>query len=656
LKTIPAPAKRRQSTACWLSLCALTLLLVQGCASGSGGPPPNISILVSPKRGGLVVSQTLSVTANLTGDTGNQGANWSFTSTGPTTGAGFSSPNSTSGNPITFTAPSSVGVVTITATSAADNTKTASATIAVTDLTGILTHHNDNARTGSNTQEHALTSSTVTTSTFGKLFSCSVDAAIYAQPLWVANLSFNGATHNVVYVVTQHDSIYAFDADANPCVTLWSKVGTNSKSLIPASETWVTSGDTTCQDLEPEVGIVSTPVIDPASHTIYLVTKTKDSGGPAFHQRIHALDLTTGSEKFSGPVEIAASFAGTGTGTMGGKWIFDPLIHNQRSALLLESGHVIIAWASHCDNFAYHGWLMSYSASTLNQEAVLNVSPNGTLSGIWMAGSGPASDASGNIYLTTGNGTFDANASGVDFGDSVLKLSPPSAGTFAVASYFAPMDQATLELNDADQGSGGQALLPTTGGKNYLVQAGKSGNIYLMDQALLGGYSTTANNVVQELPGALSGGVWAGPAFWNGTVFYGGSGDGLKAFSFNANNSGLLSQSPTSATATFFQFPGPTPSVSSSGTTNGILWALDNHAYCTNGSSTCGAAVLHAYDATNLATELWNSSMSPGDAAGHAVKFMVPTVANGKVYVGTRGSDTVSGGIGELDVYGLKPN
>jgi hypothetical protein len=393
---------------------------------------------------------------------------------------------------------------------------------------------------------------------------------------------------------------------------------------------------------------------------MYVVSKSKNSTAVPFNQKLHALDITTGMEKVA-PKVISATAAGNGNGSVSGVLTFDPLINNERSALLLENGHVIIAWASHCDLGAYHGWVMSYNAATLAQEAVLNTSPNGALAGVWMAGGGPSADSSGNIYLATGNGTFDANgatAPNNDYGDSVVKLGPPSGGTFPVSSYFTPMSQANLETEDGDQGSGGVLLLPAVGAHNYLVQAGKEGNLYVADDAGLGGYSVSSNKVVQELAGALPGGVWGAPTYWNGNLYYGPTGSPLLAFSFDAVISASLSASPTSVSTLAFGFPAPTPSVSSNGTSSGIVWALDNGNYCTAQSPACRPAVLHAYDATNLVHELWNSSQSAADQAGFAVKFTVPTVANGRVYVGTRGTDTGSGSAnpGELDVYGLKPN
>jgi hypothetical protein len=626
----------------------------------------NITVSVSPRRDGLTVTQQLStLKATLTNDTTNAGVTWSSSG-----GGSFSPTTSLSGVAVTFTAPSSAGVVTITATSVADGSKTATATIGVTDLAAVSTYLNGNLRQGGNLQEHALATSgptAVNSTNFGKLFSCTVDAPIYAQPLWVANLTIGGAKHNVVYVATEHDTVYAFDADANPCTTLWQTGANSVNSLLPSGQTWVTSSDTGCGDLTPDIGIVGTPVIDLGTNTLYVVTKSKTST-PSYHQLLHALDITTGAEKFSGSVEISGSVSGTGNGSSGGVVNFDPLLDNQRSALLLENGHLIIAWASHCDNGAYLGWLMSFSSSSLAREAVFSPAPNGIQTGIWMSGGGPAADANGNIYFATGNGTFDVtNSTGPtnDYGDSIVKLGLASGGAFPISSYFrSSQQQPSPDFADSDQGSGGIVLSPTSSATNYAIQAGKDGIIYVLNQSNLGGYNPSSNNIVQEVSGQLPGGMWASPTYWNGNLYFAGANNGLPpvptnrllAFSFNTST-GLMSTTPTSSSASIFKFPAPTVPISSTGTSNGIAWAIDNSSYCTSSNTTgCGSAVIHAYDATNLATEFWNS----GSTAGNAVKFTVPTVANGKVYVGTRGNNT--GGAtssssvpGELDVYGLLP-
>ena len=619
--------------------------------AGSSG---NVSVTISPKRGGLTLSQTMPFTATVTNDVSSAGVTWSASS-------GTFSAQSTSA--ATYVAPNSAGVVTVTATSVADVTKSASATLGVTDLPGVSTYHNDLSRDGVNAQEYALTTANVAAATFGKLFSCATDAAIYAQPLWSANLSIQSGTHNVVFAATTHDTVYAFDADANPCVTYW------SKSLLGSGETWPSSSDVGTGDIQPDVGIIGTPVIDPASNTLYVVSKSKNTGSsctPAAscHQRLHALSLIDGSEKFGGPVDItsAISVPGTGDGSSGGNVTFNTLRENQRPGLVFSGGVVYVAWASHGDNGPYHGWVIGFDKTTLARVATFNANPNGSDSGIWMGGGAPAADSLGNLYFLTGNGTFDVNTGGSDYGDSTVKLS--TSGGLSVAGYFTPADQQNLEGGDADHGSGGAAILvdqaPGAPHQHLLIGGGKEGNFFLLDRDAMGGYGANFNpvdsNAVQKF--SEGNGIFSTAAFYNNALYIAGAGGHLKVFAFNTAT-GQFGAAQTSQSSGTFGFPGATPSVSALGTSNGIIWAMNNNAYCTQQSSSCGPTVLHAYDAMNLATELWNSSQTAGDKAGNAVKFTVPTVANGKVYVGTRGNDTGNGGTtvpGEIDVYGLKPN
>lgn len=503
----------------------------------------------------------------------------------------------------------------------------------MTAQVSVTTYHNDNSGTGQNTLETTLTPGNVSASGFGRLFSQTVDGYLYAQPLYVPGVSIAGVSHNVVYVATEHDSVYAFDADSGSSV-LW------KTSLIPAGGSTVSSSsDIKCGDLVPEIGITGTPVIDLNSGTLYVVSTTKEKGG--FVQRLHALDITNGTEKLGGPVVIQASVAGTGDGSSLGKVSFDALHENQRAGLLLQNGLVYIGWASHCDISPYHGWVMAYSATSLAQVAVFNATPNGTTGGIWQGGFGLAGDGT-DVFFATGNGTFDVNSGGSDYGDSIVKLGAPSNGTLPVLSYFTPWNQGTLNANDTDLGSGGVLLLPTQSGTypNLLVQAGKDGVVHLVDADALGGYCSgcsTDVNIVQELPGAV-GGIWGGPAFWNNNIYFGGKSDHVKAFSFNATGSETIA-GPTSTSAVSIGQYGPTPSVSANGTSNGIVWIIQADAY-----NKGGPAVLRAFDANNLATELYNSNQNANDSPGGAVKFTVPTVANGKVYVGTST---------QLSVYGL---
>jgi hypothetical protein len=505
----------------------------------------------------------------------------------------------------------------------------------------VTTSRNDNARDGQNLNETTLTPDNVNVNSFGKLFSHPVDGYVYAQPLYVQNVTIPGlGTHNVVYVATEHDSVYAFDADdrkglnASP---LWHTSFIDPKNGIRT----VSSNDVSCGDLIPEIGITSTPVIDTTAGTIFVVAKTKEHG--RFHQRLHALDITTGAERTGSPVEIKARVKGSGDGSNNGYINFDPLHEAQRPGLLLQNGSVIIAWASHCDNSPYHGWVMSYDENSLQQIAVWNATPNGGLGGIWQSGTGLAADDNFNIFIATGNGTYDGKKGGDDFSDTVLRLGTPVGHHIPLSDWFTPYDQEILAEEDADVGSGGVLLLPDQSGphQHLLVQVGKTGDIYLIDRDHMGHYNTKNNHqIVQDLESAI-GGLWATPAWWNNNVYFGGSGDYLRQFTFDSQT-GLLSTSAQYISPTYFGFPGPSPSLSANGDSNAIVWALQTDSYSGGGNS-----ILHAYDATNVGNELYNTSQNDSrDDPGGAVKFSVPTIANGKVYVGAVKRITVYGELG----------
>jgi len=501
----------------------------------------------------------------------------------------------------------------------------------------VTTQHNDSNRTGQNLSETVLMPSNVNVNQFGQLFFQTLDGYVYAQPLYLPNVTIPGqGTHNVVYVVTEHDSVYAFDADTS-IPALWQVSFINAAKGI----TTLSSSDVGCSDLVPEIGITGTPVIDTVSGTFYVVSNTKQNG--KFYQQLHALDITTGAEKFGGPVIIAAKVKGTGDGSVNGYVHFDPLKNNQRPGLLLQNGSVYIAWSSHCDIGPYHGWVISYNAQTLKQNGVWNSTPNAGLGGFWSGGAGIAADSSNNLYLASGNAMFDVNTGGRDFGDSIIKLSPPVNNRLHATDFFTPYDQSSLYDGDVDLGSGGVLLLPDQTGAHphLLVESGKEGTIYLIDRDNMGHYNPNNNNQIVQSLNTIIGGVWGMPAWWNNNLYFGGSYDYLKAFSFNSSTE-LLSTAPTSESATYFNYPGPTPSISANGAANGIVWTLQ-----TDGTGPNGSAILHAYDATNLATELYNSTQNPTrDTPGGAVKFTVPTIANGKVYVPA---------VDELSVYGILP-
>jgi len=515
----------------------------------------------------------------------------------------------------------------------------------------VLTQHNDNARTGLNANETLLTPTNVNLYGFGKIFSQPVDGVIYAQPLVVSGLTIPGkGTHNVVFVATQHDSVYAFDADSNlgpNAAPLWHAIFINPAAGI----TPVTIADVGgCQSFrENEIGIVGTPVIDVALGTLYLVARTREPLPPPNNQtfiqvhRLHALDIATGNEKPNSPVVISASVPGTGPGSSGGALSFDSAIHLQRSALLSVGGVVYVAWASsNCDGGPFHGWIMGYNAQTLQQVAVYNVSPNNSQGGIWMSGAGLAAAPDGSIYCVTGNGTNDFLKSPPAFGDSVLKLVQGSDLT--VADYFTPHDQSDMDRFDYDLGSGGAMVLPDSVGSamhpHLLVAAGKDGKFYLLDRDNMGHFNPASNSqIVQELPFYyLQSGpphLFGLPAFFNNRLYLQAVGEVLTAYAFT---NGMIDAARLSQATESFGFRGDIPSISANGTTNGIVWQL------TPGNTY--VAALRAYDAENLSHKLYDSILSTQAGLPDQVtyvKFVAPTIANGKVYLGTTNALAVFG-------------
>ncbi len=539
----------------------------------------------------------------------------------------------------TSTASSTVTVTaTRTATATATSTTTAAPTLVLptatpsatgTAITDVLTYHNDNMRTGQNLTEQILTPANVNSVSFGKLIEIPMDGKVDAQPLIKTQLTIPGkGVHNVLYVVTEHDSVYALDADDG--TQLW-KVSALGNGELP-------SDNRACGQITPEIGITSTPVIDPSAGphgTIYVVAMSKDSTSTNYFHRVHALDLTTGAEEFGGPTAVSATVLGTGAGSFNNLLPFVSKQYKDRAGLLLlPSGQIYTTWSSHCDNQNYTGWIFSFGVNAQNQLVrtdVLNITPNGNSGAIWMAGAGPAADSQGNIYFLDGNGTFDTtlNAAGFpingDFGNAFIKLNP--SGNLHVVDYFAPFDTVQQSGNDWDFGSGGALLLPdmldasqTT--RHLAVGSGKDGNIYIVDRDSMSGFNSAGNpEIYQEIPGALPS-EFAMPAYFNNVLYYGGVNAPLRAYPF-AQAQLTASSSRSSGT---YSFPGTTPSISANGANNAIVWTIEN----------AGGGVLHAYDATNLANELYNSNMAPnGRDNFQDDKFVTPTIANGKVYVGT---------------------
>jgi hypothetical protein len=547
-----------------------------------------------------------------------------------------------------YTPPNSVGSHTIKVTLIENPSARGSAQVVVTDFAGMLTWRNDNSRSGQNQQELALSPTTVSSATFGRLFSCALDGYAYAQPLYVANLTIPGkGTHNVVLVATEKDTVYAFDADATPCAQLWLPT-----PLLRIGEEAVPTPnmDITSDDISPFIGITGTPVIDPYSYVLYVVAKTRSIPSTsnlysAYHQRLFALDLAAGQPVQPTGIEIPVIPG------------FSPRLENQRAALLLDNGNIYVAFGSHGGQGDYHGWLQSYDASTLRQTSSFETTPYSGVpgGGIWQSGGGPSADSNHNVYVATGNGAFDADRGGSNYGDSYLRLNLNTGGALSVADYFTPCDQETMFTTGQDLGSSAPVLLPDSAGSasqpQLMMGAAKNGSLYVLNRDSLGGYnrlpcpdSAVGVQVVPvgdvPIPPILS-----TPLFWNNAIYVAAGNDKLKAFPMTG---GVINQSPLALQSPESLGPqGATPVVSWNGTNtnNAIIWLIDTSGALVTPNT---PAILRAFDAGNLSKEIYNSAMVPNnrDTAGAAVKFTVPTVANGKVYVGTQT---------ELDVYGLLP-
>jgi len=658
LTLMPGAAQNLMLTAAASAAAGTATVTLTGTSSGlthtttvaltvsASAPAPDFSLAVAPSSLTLTTGgagQVTSVTATPANSfTGSVNLSLSGLPAGVTSNP--SEPTLTPGTAqnLTFTAASNAtaGTSTVTLTGASGSL-THSATLKLTVNAAapagvdVTTYHYDNARDGLNASETILTPSTVKSTNFGKNSLYGTDGKVDAAPLYLSGVTIGGKSRNVHYVASEHDSVYAFDADTG--TKLW------QVSVLGANET--TSDDHSCGQISPEIGITATPVIDRnyGSHgAIFVVGMTKDSGGK-YHQRLNALDLTTGAELSGGPIEIRATYPGTGVFSNSGAQEFLPGQYAERVGLLLLNGTIYMGWTSHCDQAPYTGWLMAYSEQALKQTAVLNLTPNTAATGhsfgegegaVWMSGAGLAADNNGNIYFLDANGGFDSalDANGFpihgDYGNAFMKVSTAN-GKLTVADYFNSSNTVTESNDDTDLGSGGVLLLPdqtdASGHVHQLaVGAGKDRNIYVVDRNNMGKFNSVSNNIYQQLSGALANGVWGMPAWFNGTIYYGGQGDVLKAFSVvNAR----LQTTPSSQSSKVFAYPGTTPSVSANGTTNGIVWAVEN----SNGNG-----VLHAYDATDLSHELYNSSQAAGGRDSFTDnKFITPVVANGKVFVGS---------------------
>jgi hypothetical protein len=630
--------------------------LLAACGGGSAvptstTPSPTVTLTVTPRNAALTLSQSQQFTANVPG---GGAATWSVDSI-----AGGNATVGTISTSGLYVPPANPGTHSILATNAANPAQSAAALVAVTDLAGVYTYHNDLARTGENLQEYALTPSTLASGGFGKRWSCAVDGDVYAQPLYVANLAIGGGTHNVLFVATQHDSVYAFDADNSNCTTYWQiSTLTSGATTIPPADTNV-SGSAPCLDIPTEYGITGTPVIDPVTNTLYLVANSKESGN--YFQRLHAISLTSGAEQANSPVAISASLPTNAGGTL----TFLPLWQNQRPGLALYNGSVLIGWGSHCDNNTWNGWLMSYNKTSLAQTAVFSSTPNGSFGGIWMSGGAPAVDSSGSLYLTTGNGTFDDSTSALppvapdnDFSMSFLKMNPTD---LTVQDFYTPSNEAAWSDKDLDISSSGVTVLPDgigpSGHPNLLVGSGKLGQLWLFDRSEMGKFSSVTDNTVQylTLPNATTCAntpfnqcVYSTPAYYNNTVYIGMSESPVMALPLTNGLFGASAQNIVTASSLSletYNYPGPTPMISASPAGGALVWVLDNSLW-QGPTAPAGPAILRAYSASNLGTTLYSSSSLAADTAGNAVKFTVPVVANGHVYVG---------GGHQVTVYGLSP-
>jgi hypothetical protein len=624
------------ATKAWILIIALPLVACSGSSGGGGSnsTPTAPSIVTPPAVTAVVVGQPATFTVVAAGSA-------------PLAYQWHENGQDVAGaNAATYTTPPTVAAddgatlsVTITNTAGGITSGTVRLTVtAALPVTDVLTYHNDNARSAQNLAEGILVPAAVGSARFGLLRVLPVDGLVDAQPLVVSNLSVGGKTRNVVFVATEHASVYSFDADDGTALV--------RTGLLGSGET--TSDDRGCSQVTPEIGITATPVIDRGAGpngTLYAVAMSKGATG-TYYQRVHALDLVTLAERPGSPVVVQASYPGTGANSSGGRVVFDPAQYKERAGLLLVGGTIYTAWASHCDNGAYTGWIMGYDQTTLAQTHVLNVVPNGSDGAIWQAGGGMAADALGNLYALIGNGTFDTtlDAAGLpinrDYGNAFVKIS--SANPIQVVDYFAMNNDVSESAGDVDLGSGAPMLLPDlpdAGGtvRHLAVGAGKDGHLYVVNRDDLGKFSASGNAIWQDLANALPGGIWSAPAYFNGNVYYADVNGTLKAF---AISQAKLGASPASQSGTTFPYPGVSPAVSANGASGGIVWAVE--------SATGRTAVLHAFDATNLGNELYNSNRAAAgaDHFGTGNKFITPTIANGKVYVGTPNG---------VAVFGLKP-
>jgi hypothetical protein len=593
-----------------------------------------ILFTISPPSATVAPSGSQQFTATIQGLT-NTSVTWSVDGV---VGGNATTGTITSGG--LYSAPAAIGAHKVTATSVAEPAFSASAQITVinTAQAAVLTYHNDDERDGQYLQEVNLTPSNVNSTQFGKLLSYPVDGQVYAQPLYMSQLSIGGGTYDVVFVETQNNSVYAFDADATSSQTAQTFWHVN---LGPS----VYKGD--IYGVNPNVGILSTPVIDATTNTMYLVVETSNTGPNGTPFFLHALDVTTGADKFGGPVPINGQVPGNGPDSVNGIVTLGTDCY-QRMGLALNpvTNSIEIPFGS-CD----HGWVLAYDKTSLQQTAIFNDTPDWQGGGLWASDGAPAiDDTTGDVYLMSGTDTGDQNSNNNElsmlYNNSFLQL---ESTNLTVMSYFTPDDTYNLALDDIDLGSGSNILVPGSATVSVTLGGGKDGNVFVLNRNNMGGFSTGSNDVLETVKICSNGNdnIFSTPAYWNGSIYYHCSGYPINVYSWTASTT-TMSTTPTSTGSTVFNTHGATPSVSANGSANGIIWEIDNSDYNFSSGVPQGPSVLYAYDATNVATELYNSSQAANgrDTAGQALKFTVPTIANGKVFVPTST---------ELDVYGLLP-
>lgn len=624
--------------------CCSLIALCIGLLAGCGGTSKSNSTSQPGASAPAITTQPASQTVNL-----GQTASFSVVAAGSTPlsyqwkKSGNTISGATSSTYITpaTTAADNGSTFLVVVTNSAGSVTSSSATLTVgsgstpppSSSSDVTTYHNDNARTGQNLTETTLTQSNVNSQTFGLLRNLMVDGHVDAEPLYLSHLTVAGAPHNVVFIETENDSAYAFDSDTG--AQLW------HASLLGSGES--PSDDHGCSQISPQIGVTSTPVIDRqagTNGTIFMVAMSKTNS--TYIQRLHALDVTTGAELLGGPMTIQATYPSNGPNSSAGQLTFKPTQYAERAGLLLLNGAIYTSWTSHCDSSPYNGWIIGYSESNLSQIAVLNLTPNGNEGSIWQSGGGLAADSQGNIYALMANGTFDPTLdsngfpSGGDYGNAFVKVST-GGGALKVVDYFNMFNTVNESNQDGDLGSGGIMLLPDvtsgSGTVSLAVGAGKDSNLYVVNRSNMGKFNPSSNSIYQELQGALPNGVWAVPAYFNGTVYYCSVGQNL--YAFNIVN-GMLSGNPVKSSG-FFLYPGLLPSVSANGSANGIVWAIEN--------ASDGSAVLHAWAANNVAQELYNSNQAASgrDHYGADEKFITPMIADGKVFAATTNSVAVFG-------------